>query len=178
MIIFVSVIIIIPIRLFVIQSFFVVGISMQPSYESGDYILIDKISYRLSEPKRGDVIVFKSPTDVSETYIKRIIGIPYDTIILENDNVKILESGSDESILINEQYIKGKTGAYFGDSRKIVSLGENEYFVMGDNRTDSWDSRFWGKLDGGAVLGKSLLRLWPIGSIDFITRPSYEGLEK
>lgn len=176
-IIFISVIIIVPVRLFVVQSFFVVGISMQPSYENGDYLLVDKISYRFSKPNRGDVIVFKSPTEKSETYIKRIIGLPYDTIVLRNDKVQILSEGAGSEIVIEEDYIQGSTGKHLDDGADmVVSLGEDEYFVMGDNRSDSWDSRFWGSLEESEILGKVWLRLWPVSSVNFITKPSYEGL--
>lgn len=176
-VIFISVIIIVPIRLFVIQSFFVVGVSMQPSYENGDYLLVDKISYQFSEPSRGDVVVFKSPTDNYETYIKRIIGVPYDTVIIRGDTVEILAEDFEKGIIIDESYIQGSTGLHLeSEGDMVVSLGKGEYFVMGDNRSDSWDSRFWGNLEESEILGKVWVRLWPVGSVNFINRPSYEGL--
>ena len=165
-VIVISVIIIIPIRLFLVQSFFVVGKSMEPSYSDGDYLLVDQISYDFSDPRRGDVVVFNPPNNPSQTYIKRVIGLPYDTILLDGVGVRVMSSNSDNGVVLKEEYIQGDTSTCMEDNTRVISLGEGEYFVLGDNRIDSWDSRCWGSLGKDDILGKVWFRLWPVGSIN------------
>ena len=184
-IVVISLLIIIPVRFFVIQSFTVEGSSMFPSYHAGDYILVDKISYNFSEPSRGDVIVFHPPdyengshscawNYESGTHIKRIIGLPNETLVLEGDNVRIVKTDSEVGIPINEGYIQGSTGIVLGSGSRVIALGEDQYFVMGDNRPQSLDSRCWGTLDKDNIIGKLWVRLWPLGDIEFFDRPEYE----
>ncbi|MEX2144877.1 MAG: signal peptidase I [Candidatus Spechtbacterales bacterium] len=167
-IIIISLLIIVPIRYFLVQPFFVRGASMEPSYHQGDYLLVDEISYRLSEPNRGDVIIFKFPGNTSIFYIKRIIGLPGETVTVRNGNVTIKNADYPEGFLIEEKYVKE---SFFGDME--IVLGETEYFVLGDNRNASHDSRRWGSLDERFIIGKVFFRAWPFYNAGIIDGPAY-----
>jgi len=156
----IALIIIIPIRMFIAQPFIVNGDSMLPTFESGDYLIINEIVYRTSDPKRGEVIVFRYPGENKRFLIKRIIGLPGEHIKVAGSTVTVTKN--DESVItINEPYINGSFSSY-----GTWALGDTEYFVMGDNRNASSDSRSWGVLERDLIVGKTLLRLFPISSID------------
>lgn len=157
--------IVVPIRYFIFQPFLVQGSSMEPNFESGDYLIVDEISYRFSDPKRGDVIIFNSPVQPVK-YIKRVIGLPGETVKIENGKVYIKKQGSNEFKLLQEPYTD-----IFTEGRAEITLKEGEYFVMGDNRFASYDSRSWGVLKRNKIIGRVLIRLWPISKIDIIENP-------
>jgi signal peptidase I len=157
--IFSVVFIVIPIRFFVIQPFLVSGSSMEETFNNSDYLIVDRISYRINEPERGDVIVFKYPKDPSKFFIKRIIGLPNEKIVIEGEKIYI-EQSDGENMLLEEDYI---TYSSFNDAE--FSIGENEYFVMGDNRAQSVDSRVFGLLERDLIIGKVFLRLFPLNEI-------------
>jgi len=156
--------IVIPIRYFLFQPFFVEGQSMDPNFASGDYLIIDEISYRFSQPERGDVIVFKYPVNTSRRLIKRIIGLPGETIVISNCQVIINDSSLDESAYLKDICTSGDM---------TVVLGNNEYFVLGDNREFSFDSRSFGILQEGLIIGRVFIRAWPIDSLERFGSPSY-----
>lgn len=158
-IVIISLAIIIPIRYFLIQPFFVNGASMDPNFLDGDYLIIDEISYRFNEPQRGDVIVFRYPLDTSQFFIKRIIGLPNEIVKVEDGKVIIFnEEVSDQGIILDESiYLQD---SYTPGSLEI-SLGGSEYFVLGDNRRASSDSRKWGSLDKRYIIGRAWVRAWP-----------------
>lgn len=131
---------------------------MEPNFMDGDYLVVDEISYRFKEPKRGDVIVFKYPKDPSQYYIKRIVGLPDENIKINGQNVFVVDE--EGLIKIEENYLSKKT--FLGGGIDI-NLGENEYFVLGDNRGASYDSRQWGALVGENIVGKVWIRVWPFG---------------
>ncbi|MBU0546692.1 signal peptidase I [Patescibacteria group bacterium] len=161
--------IVIPIRYFLFQPFFVKGQSMEPNFENGDYLIIDELSYRFSDPKRGDVVVFKYPYAPSQRYIKRIIGLPGEKIEVKNGSVII--SSEDGSQVLDE-----KTYLSQGISTPGVAnilLNQNEYFVLGDNRSVSSDSRTWGTLPEENIIGKVFFRAWPINALAKIEAPAY-----
>lgn len=167
----IAVLIVAPIRYFLFQPFIVSGASMAPNFATGDYLIIDEISYRFSTPQRGDVIVFN--TDFIQGYagqrfIKRVIGLPGETVNVTNGQVQIIEDG--KSITLEEKYLPNDLKTY-GD--KNITLQEDQYFVMGDNREYSYDSRMWGVVPAKYIVGKALLRLLPITSLTEISRPSY-----
>jgi len=153
--------IVIPVRMLLFQPFVVKGESMEPNYHSGDYLIIDELSYRLRDPQRGEVIVFKYPLNPSYRYIKRIIALPNETIELKNGEVYISRANGeaqkiDESLYINEETReKWNKMLTYGP----LVLNSNEYFVMGDNRNNSSDSRVWGVLPLENITGKVLLRI-------------------
>ncbi|MEK7626993.1 MAG: signal peptidase I [Patescibacteria group bacterium] len=156
-IIIISLLIIVPIRYFVVQPFFVKGASMEPNFNDGEYIIIDEISYNFKEPKRGEIIVFKYPNDISQYYIKRIIGLPGENIKINNKKVFLVSNGKEMEI--RENYL----GDIITNADTNVKLGANEYFVMGDNRTKSFDSRQWGPLLKKYIIGKVWIRVFPFG---------------
>ena len=141
---------------------------MEPTYEQGDYLLVDEISYRFSEPRRGDVIIFKFPNDPSQFYIKRIIGLPGDKIFLSNEKVRIINEEFPLGFVLEESYL-----TRFSLNQLDIELSDNEYFVLGDNRPSSSDSRKWGSLPASLIVGKVFLRAWPFSKFGFITTPEY-----
>lgn len=170
----IALLIVIPVRTFVAQPFIVSGSSMVPTFIDGEYLIVDEISYRVSEPVRGDVIVFKYPKDETKYFIKRIIGLPGETVnVAENGIVTITNEDHPEGFELNEPYIKGNL------PKQVVTkstLGQNEYFVMGDNRPASSDSRTWGTLPEDHIVGKTFLRLFPFSNVS-ITPGIYHNYE-
>lgn len=150
-----------PIRFFIAQPFIVSGGSMIPTFANGDYLIVDQLTYYFEDPKRGDVIVFHNPGNQSEFYIKRIIGLPGETVRIEGKSIVITNTEHPEGIRLQEPYIRAEHGG-----AQDVALGENNYFVMGDNRDASSDSRIWGALDRNLIAGRAFLRLWPPSAID------------
>ncbi len=185
-----AVVIVWPIRAFVAEPFIVSGASMDNTFQNGNYLIIDEVTYRFHEPKRGDVIIFNAPAEavalqgtqslgffssikkmiglpINTYYIKRIIGLPGDTVQINGDEVKITENGSATSTTLSEPYIyinKSET-SLFSTLQRNVTLGSDEYFVMGDNRHNSSDSRIWGILKKENIKGRALLRLMPINEV-------------
>ncbi len=158
-IVVISLAIIIPVRYFLIQPFFVRGASMQPNFNTGQYLIIDEISYRFHEPERGDVIVFKYPADPSQYYIKRIIGLPLEKVEIKKGQIFIYNIENPEGIPLDESsYLSGIVTT---PGNITAELGEEEYFVLGDNRHQSSDSRQWGKLPEGNIIGQVWIRAWP-----------------
>ena len=155
-----SLAIVIPIRVFIAQPFVVSGESMSKTFSDGNYLIVDELSYRFDNPQRGDVIVFKVPPkglelshyDTSKTvyFIKRIIGLPGETVEILGDSVKIYNKENPDGKTLDEPYAfidksSANTDIFSSINEKVV-LGPDEYFVMGDNRHNSSDSRFWGTL--------------------------------
>ena len=153
--------IVIPIRLLLFQPFVVKGDSMEPNYHSGDYLVIDELSYRLRDPQRGEVIVFKYPLDTSLRYIKRIIGLPGETIQLTGGEVSVSRAGATPTKIDESTYINDTTRAAWNNMLDYgpITLKSHEYFVMGDNRNFSSDSRVWGVLPTQDITGRVLLRI-------------------
>lgn len=174
-IVIISLAIVVPIRYFLIQPFFVNGASMDPNFFDGDYLIIDEISYRFNEPERGDVIIFRYPLDPSQFFIKRIIGLPGETVRIESGkifiyNEDVIPSGQeslfkgivlDESEYLADSYTPGNLE---------MTLGPNEYFVLGDNRRASSDSRKWGGLDRKYITGRAWIRTWPFNRVSIINK--------
>ncbi|MGH7141360.1 MAG: signal peptidase I [Minisyncoccia bacterium] len=154
------VVIVILIRLFVAQPFIVSGSSMSPTFATGQYLLVDELTYRFEAPQRGDIIIFRYPKDPSEYFIKRIIGLPGETLNITPAAVYLVESNGtkeqlEEPYLVNQGNIVNET----------VTLGPGQYFVMGDNRPDSSDSRYWGDVLAQNIIGRAALRLFPLSKI-------------
>lgn len=169
----VSLIIVIPIRMYIAQPFVVSGQSMDNTFKDGQYLIVDEISYRFEEPKRGDVIVFRVPESVIDEagqkisgklfFIKRIIGLPNETVEIINNKVKIYNSENPNGFMIeNENYVNTDKLSPERIYNLKTTLGENEYFVMGDNRNNSSDSRYWGPLDRKYIKGTPIFRLHPL----------------
>jgi signal peptidase I len=156
-------VIIVPIRYFVVQPFFVRGASMEPNFHDGEYLVVDQLSYRFREPRRGEVVVFRYPQDHSQFFIKRIIGLPGESIAVQDGKVIIRTSAYPSGVELNERsYISPaiRTGG-----QTNMTLGPNEYFVLGDNRPASSDSRAWGVVGRDEVIGKAWIRAWPLDRV-------------
>ena len=151
------------IQAFVVRPFIVSGNSMDPNIKHGQYLIIDEISYRLREPARGDVIVFRAPPEPSKFYIKRIIGIPGDTVDIKGSTVTITNSEHPDGLMLDESFITHRSS---DTVRMTVPAGS--YFVMGDNRSGSYDSRGWGVLPESSIRGRALMRLLPLNAIDYL----------
>ncbi len=166
----ISLAIIVPIRYFLIQPFFVHGMSMEPNFDDGQYLIIDEISYRFSPPERGDVIVFRYPPDPTQFFIKRIIGLPGETVITRGSQITIVNTGNPNGLILDESsYLQNVPP--LGDETYTVK--DNEYFVMGDNRTASFDSRRWGDVPAANITGRVWLRAWPTNKLGAIKTPVY-----
>lgn len=167
-IVVVSLLIILPIRYFIVQPFFVRGESMHPSFGDKDYLIIDELSYRFSQPQRGEVVVFRFPQDPSQYYIKRIIGLPGETIEIKNGEVTVYNRANPAGFALKETYLIEPTP---GEVK--IKLDDNEYFVLGDNRDASSDSRRWGPLSQHLIIGRAWLRIWPFNEAHAIRSPVY-----
>lgn len=154
--------VILPIRFFVAQPFIVDGSSMDPTFATNQYLIVDELSYRFESVARGDVIIFKYPNDTSKYFIKRVIGLPGETVQIEGTKVTIKNSANPQGFTLTENYI---APANFTTDHTIVTLSSSQYFVMGDNRGASFDSRAWGPLDKKYIIGRPLVRLFPLGKI-------------
>ncbi len=170
-----ALIIILPIRYFIAQPFFVKGASMEPSFEDGDYLIIDEISYRFAKPGRGEVVVFRFPEDPKQFFIKRIIGLPDETIEIKNDQVRIFNAENQTGISLDESGYLDPGQITEGELR--IKLDGNEYFVLGDNRFHSSDSRRWGPLNESFITGKTFIRAWPFNKARYFTPVLYPSLQ-
>jgi len=158
-----ALLIVIPIRIFVAQPFIVSGNSMIPTFYNNEYLIIDELSYRFHEPVRDDVVVFRYPKDPTKFFIKRIIGLPGDTVTIDGGKVTIKNTNNPEGFVMEEPYVKNRSS-----NQLSVTLKQDEYFVMGDNRIASSDSRIWGVLPRNLIVGRAFLRLLPLSSISYL----------
>lgn len=163
-----ALVIVLPIRYFLFQPFVIQGSSMEPNFHDGDYLIVNELTYRFSEPARGDVIVFKYPLDPSKRFIKRVMGLPGDTIQAKNNRVYIIKDG--KTTELDEKYLSSSARTpSFGP----VTVPVGQYYVLGDNREFSSDSHEWGTLPRVNIIGSVLFRLWPLGQLAKIETPQY-----
>ncbi len=155
----ITLIIVVPIRTYIAQPFIVSGASMAPTFESGQYLIIDEMSYHFRSPERGEVIVFRFPDNPSKFFIKRIVGLPKETITVDDNGVKI-ETEQGKTFYIEEPYAHGH-----GINKSAIKLADDEYFVLGDNRPVSSDSRIWGPVAEKLIKGRAWLRLFPVNTL-------------
>ncbi len=148
--------IVIPIRLWVAEPFIVNGASMQPTFENGDYLIVDQLSFRFRQPERGEVLIFRYPLDESKFFVKRLIGLPGETVEISNGVVSVRGVGASSNEVLEEEYAPETGPRYLK-----VELGTDEYFVLGDNRAASSDSRIWGPVANKQIVGRPILRLLP-----------------
>lgn len=161
----VALLIVLPIRLFVAQPFIVRGASMEPTFLGNEYLIVDQLSYRFDDPERGDVIILRYPKDESIFFIKRVIGLPGETVEIVGKRIVIQRGNNEPVITLDEPYIaEDRLQNEYG----VYTLGENEYFVMGDNRRESSDSRAWGVLKRDEVVGRAFLRLLPLSRVEVL----------
>jgi len=156
-----ALIIVIPFRMFVAQPYIVSGLSMDPTFKDADYLIVDQLSKRFEEPARQSVVIIKYPKDPSKYFIKRLIGFPGDTIEIKDGVVTVFNADHKDGLILEEPYI-----VYSKIEDFSITLGDDEYFVMGDNRAGSYDSRMWGPLPKKYIIGRPLIRLFPVSKIN------------
>lgn len=167
----ISLAIIIPIRYFLIQPFYVKGASMEPNFTDHEYLIIDEITYRVRQPKRGEVVVFRYPLNPRDYFIKRIIGLPGEQVQISDGRVLVTTVGQSAPAALDEPYLS--TGMKV-DGVKTVRLGDGEFFLMGDNRAESLDSRYFGAVSRRFITGRVFLRGWPLHKLAvFLEPPAY-----
>ena len=166
----IAVAIIIPVRWFLFQPFVVTGDSMRPNFDDGNYLIIDELSYRFREPMRGEVLVLRFPGDPSQFFIKRTVGLPGERVVIENGQVTIYNQAAPEGQLLAESYLSNSNITY-GNIDRI--LGPDEYFVLGDNRLSSSDSRIWGPLPRKDIVGRVYLRVFPLKKFEIYSSPVF-----
>lgn len=163
--------VLIPFRMFIAKPFVVEGASMSPTFETGDYLIVDEISFSMRPPERGEVVVLRYPHDPSKHFIKRIIGLPGETVSIQDGAVTIT-TVDDETISLDEPYIELES-----DTTSTATLGSGEYFVMGDNRAGSFDSRVWGSVPRELIVGRAFLRLLPPAEAGVLPGDASETIE-
>jgi signal peptidase I len=168
----IAILIVVPIRMFIAQPFIVSGASMETTFHSGEYLIVDQLSYYFRQPARGEVIIFRYPRDPSKYFIKRIVGEPGDTVTIENGIVSITNTANPDGFELRESYAKTTPPA----PKLVEKLGEREYFVMGDNRPESSDSRTWGVLQEERIIGRAWVRLFPPSVLDYLPGNALPGI--
>jgi signal peptidase I len=168
-VILIALAIVIPIRYFLFQPFIVRGESMEPNYSGGDYLIVDRISYNFKSPQRGEVIVFRYPQNPTVKHIKRILGLPGEKVEITEEGIFIYMDDENYFLVDESSYLDED----FSFEKNEINLNENEYFVMGDNRDVSFDSRKWGSLPEKNIIGKVFIKIFPIKDIGIINIPNY-----
>lgn len=167
----IAVVTVLLVRSFLVQPFLVNGASMEPNFSNNNYLLVDELTYRFRPPERGEVVVFRYPGDEATFYIKRMIGLPGERIVTRNGAVIIYNKDNPSGLVLDEKYLpaglltKGDTD---------VTLKPGEYFVLGDNRSYSFDSRSWGIMPKKDLIGLVRLRLWPVNEVQAFGAPAYQ----
>ncbi|MGD8744065.1 MAG: signal peptidase I [Candidatus Woesebacteria bacterium] len=162
------------IYLLLLQPHKIRGASMEPNFPNGEYLLTDKVSYRFREPERGDVVVFESPNNNREEFIKRIIALPGETISIKEGDVYV--NGS----LLKEKYLtdslRTSAGSFINEG-DAITVPDDHYFVLGDNRPFSSDSRAWGFITSDDITGRAWLIYWPPQNMGATEKAEYEFLQ-
>jgi signal peptidase I len=167
----------IVINTFVAQLHQVYGSSMLPGFKDSEYLVTDKVTYRFREPQRGEIIIFKAPEAPHRDYIKRIIGLPGESLLIENNQLTIYNATHPQGLVLKETYLRPGT---LTEGKKAIPAGvrftipSDSYVVLGDNREASSDSRLWGVVKRHEIIGRSLARLWPPQEFSFVVRASYQ----
>ncbi len=169
-IVIISAVIIVPIRYFLVQPFYVKGASMEPNFYDREYLIIDELTFRMRAPERGEIIVFRYPRDPSQFFIKRLVGLPGETVEITGGTVVIYNDAHPNGQVLDEKLYLGST---LSQGKKKVTLGADEYFVMGDNRDESLDSRSFGPINKSAIVGRVWVRGLPLSRIGTFEAPTY-----
>lgn len=165
----ISLAIILPVRYFLVQPFYVKGASMEPNFHDHEYLIIDEISYRFNEPQRGDIVVFKYPKDPKQYFIKRVIGLPGEKVKIQDGNIYV------NGVKLEETYLPDNLETLlplrgYGD----IELASDEFFLLGDNRNQSLDSRVFGPVKREFIVGRTWIRGWPFNKITIFSTPDYK----
>ena len=166
----ISLAIILPVRYFLIQPFYVKGASMEPNFFDHEYLIIDELSYRFHPPGRGDIVVLRYPNDQRQYFIKRVIGLPGETVEIAGGQIKIFNEKFPNGIALDE---KSYLDQEYTATNRTVTLKSDDFFVLGDNRIASLDSRFFGPVKRNLIVGRVWLRGWPFDRWKLFQNPSY-----
>lgn len=158
------------VRTFFVQPFLVSGTSMYPNFSNGDYVLTDELTFRIRPPERGEVVVFHDPQDWSTYFIKRVIGLPGDRVVIKDNSITVYDTAHPQGLLLDEHYLPSGTVT---SGNYDVTLSSSTYYLLGDNRAFSYDSRSWGPLPAKNIVGLVRLRLWPVNEIQAFAAPQY-----
>lgn len=169
----VSLAIIIPVRWFLVQPFYVQGASMEPNFFDREYLIIDELSYRFGNPERGDVIVFHYPNDPKQFFIKRVIGLPGETVEIADGKIRIYNGPHPNGVLLDEKVYLDQD---FTAASQTVTLKPDEYYLLGDNRSSSLDSRFFGPVSRKYVVGRVWVRGYPVDRWKYFDQQDYPNL--
>lgn len=145
---------------------------MEPTFHDNEYLIIDEISYRFNEPARGDIIVFRYPRNPKEYFIKRVIGLPGEKVQIKDGNIYVFDQAHPDGIKLDETYLSADTKTY-GLNEEITVLNDNQFYVLGDNRNASKDSRSFGPVSREFIVGHVLLRGWPFNKVNIFSAPEY-----
>jgi signal peptidase I len=172
-VVIISLAIIIPVRYFLIQPFYVKGASMEPSFHDHEYLIINEIAYRLYQPQRGDIVVFRYPRDPSQYFIKRIIGLPGEKVKIKDGKVYVFNDQHPNGIILSEDIYLPEDIQTINSAKTEFDLADDEFFVLGDNREASLDSRRFGPVPRRLIIGKAWVRGWPLDKITIFEAPKY-----
>lgn len=156
------------VRYFLFKPFIVKGESMEPNYSPKDYLIIDELSYRFREPDRGEVIVFRAPVGAKDFYLKRVLALPGERVKVEDEKVIVFNEDHPQGVVVEESYVFEPTPGSVS-----YNLTQEEYFVMGDNRDASFDSRKFGPITSNDIVGRTWLRGWPLQALTIFDTPTY-----
>ncbi|OGL88531.1 signal peptidase I [Candidatus Uhrbacteria bacterium RIFCSPLOWO2_02_FULL_51_9] len=158
------------VRYFIFKPFVVHGASMAPNFYENEYLIIDEVSYRFKEPARGDIVVLRNPHKKEEFFLKRVIGMPGERIMVRDSQVFLAKDKNTAPVALQEAYLPSRE---FTPGSVDITLQENEYYVLGDNRDASLDSRIFGPIPGDSIIGRVLLRGWPFDRAQRFPVPEY-----
>lgn len=158
------------VRYFLFKPFYVRGASMEPNFSDREYLIINELTYRFEKPQRGDIVVFQSPLKKQDYFLKRIVGLPDEKIKIQDGKILIYNEENPAGFILEENYLPA--GLLTQPDLSLI-LGEDKYFVMGDNRVSSLDSRHLGPVEGSVIVGKVLLRGWPLDRAQIFTAQRY-----
>ncbi len=154
------------VRYYLFKPFYVKGASMEPNFHEKEYLIIDELSYRFREPIRGEVIVFRFPEDPKEYFLKRVIGLSGETIKITQGKVYVYNTENPEGFELQENYLPDDL---ITEGDKVFKIGENQIYVLGDNRPNSFDSRRFGPVDKSLIVGRAWLRGWPLNKLSIFS---------
>ena len=177
----IAVITVIVVRTFFVQPFLVSGSSMVPNFQDGNYVLVDEFTYHIRPPERGEVVVFHDPQDWSTYFIKRVIGLPGETVKISDNTITVVNAENPNGFALDETYLPAGTvesantctGGQLIDGVCTYTLSSSTYLMFGDNRAESYDSRSWGPLPAKNIVGLVRIRLWPLQEIAVFEPPKY-----
>ncbi len=156
------------VRYFLFKPFYVKGESMEPNFYEREYLIIDELSYRFRAPERGEVVVVKAPIAEKDFYLKRIIGLPGERVKIEDNKVIIYNRDFPQGKVVEENYLSEQTPGSL-----TLTLTSDQYFVLGDNRDASFDSRRFGPIEKDSIIGRTWIRGWPLTRVGVFSPPQY-----